>query len=67
MSVNNNNLIYWKSTKNFQDGCSAHIYGAHGISVCLNLDMLLVFTDLLDLNAGGYFDGNGGQMAMPGG
>jgi hypothetical protein len=24
-SINNNNLIYWKETKNFQDGCSAHI------------------------------------------
>ena len=24
-SVNNQNLIYWKETKNFQDGCSAHI------------------------------------------
>ncbi len=24
-SIDNNNLIYWKETKNFQDGCSAHI------------------------------------------
>ncbi|CAF1388475.1 unnamed protein product [Adineta ricciae] len=24
-SVHNQNLIYWKETKNFQDGCSAHI------------------------------------------
>ena len=24
-SVNNNNLIYWKTTKPFTDGCSAHI------------------------------------------
>ena len=24
-SLNNENLIYWKDTKNFQDGCSAHI------------------------------------------
>ncbi|CAF4949646.1 unnamed protein product, partial [Rotaria sp. Silwood1] len=24
-SINNNNLIYWKETKNFQDGCSSHI------------------------------------------
>ena len=24
-SVRNQNLIYWKETKNFQDGCSAHI------------------------------------------
>jgi hypothetical protein len=24
-SINNLNLIYWKDTKNFQDGCSAHI------------------------------------------
>lgn len=23
-SLDNNNLIYWKTTKNFQDGCSAH-------------------------------------------
>jgi hypothetical protein len=25
ISFTNNNLIYWKETKNFQDGCSAHI------------------------------------------
>jgi hypothetical protein len=25
VSINNNNLIYWKETKNFEDGCSAHI------------------------------------------
>jgi hypothetical protein len=43
MSVNNNNLIYWKSTKNFQDGCSAHIYGTHGVLVCLGLDLLLIW------------------------
>ena len=33
VSYNNNNLIYWKETKNFADGCSAHIsegYYAHG-------------------------------------
>jgi len=24
-SINNDNLIYWKETKNFYDGCSAHI------------------------------------------
>ena len=24
-SIENSNLIYWKETKNFQDGCSAHI------------------------------------------
>ena len=24
-SIQNQNLIYWKETKNFQDGCSAHI------------------------------------------
>ncbi len=24
-SISNNNLIYWKMTKNFEDGCSAHI------------------------------------------
>ncbi|KAL7542580.1 hypothetical protein ACHAXR_011906 [Thalassiosira sp. AJA248-18] len=32
-SYNNNNLIYWKETKNFADGCGAHIsegYYAHG-------------------------------------
>lgn len=32
-SWNNNNLIYWKETKNFADGCAAHIsdaYYAHG-------------------------------------
>ena len=26
-SLSNNNLIYWKSTKNFADGCSSHILG----------------------------------------
>lgn len=25
VSVNNKNLIYWKETKNFEDGCAAHI------------------------------------------
>jgi hypothetical protein len=25
VSLNNKNLIYWKETKNFEDGCSAHI------------------------------------------
>jgi hypothetical protein len=32
-SIENSNLIYWKETKNFQDGCSAHIsdsYYAYG-------------------------------------
>eukprot|EP00985_Skeletonema_marinoi_P024316 scaffold16804_cov299-Skeletonema_marinoi.AAC.1 len=32
-SWNNNNLIYWKETKNFADGCASHIsdgYYAHG-------------------------------------
>jgi hypothetical protein len=24
-SVHNKNLVYWKETKNFQDGCSAHL------------------------------------------
>ena len=27
LSVSNNNLIYWKTTKNFHDGCSAHLEG----------------------------------------
>jgi len=27
MSFNNNNLMYWKETKNFANGCSAHITG----------------------------------------
>lgn len=33
VSYGNNNLIYWKETKNFADGCGAHIangYYAHG-------------------------------------
>lgn len=42
ISVNNNNMIYWKTTKNFEDGCSSHLFKS-------------------------YYDGNGGQMAMPGG
>jgi len=32
-SYNNNNLMYWKETKNFADGCASHIndgYYAHG-------------------------------------
>jgi hypothetical protein len=28
-SLSNNNLIYWKETKNFEDGCSAHITGSY--------------------------------------
>jgi len=28
-SVENLNLIYWKETKNFQDGCSSHIMNGH--------------------------------------
>ena len=28
-SIANNNLIYWKETKNFQDGCSAHLSGSY--------------------------------------
>ena len=28
-SVQNLNLIYWKETKNFQDGCSAHIIDSY--------------------------------------
>lgn len=27
LSVRNNNLMYWKTTKNFHDGCSAHLSG----------------------------------------
>ena len=27
VSINNNNLLYWKTTKNFHDGCSAHLSG----------------------------------------
>lgn len=27
-SYNNNNLMYWKETKNFEGGCSAHITGS---------------------------------------
>lgn len=36
-SIDNNNLIYWKETKNFQDGCSAHIadsyYGSGNLAL----------------------------------
>jgi hypothetical protein len=28
-SIDNNNLIYWKETKNFANGCSAHITGGY--------------------------------------
>eukprot|EP00957_Ditylum_brightwellii_P021843 1647746-Ditylum_brightwellii.AAC.1 len=28
-SIENNNLIYWKETKNFANGCSAHITGGY--------------------------------------
>ena len=27
LSIGNNNLLYWKTTKNFHDGCSAHLRG----------------------------------------
>jgi hypothetical protein len=29
ISISNLNLIYWKESKNFEDGCSAHISGSH--------------------------------------
>ena len=29
MSLSNLNLMYWKETKNFQDGCSAHMSGSY--------------------------------------
>ncbi len=36
-SIDNNNLIYWKETKNFQDGCSSHIadsfYGSGNLAL----------------------------------
>ncbi|CAF3008670.1 unnamed protein product [Rotaria sp. Silwood2] len=36
-SIENNNLIYWKETKNFQDGCSSHIadsfYGSGNLAL----------------------------------
>ncbi len=28
-SYNNHNLLYWKETKNMEDGCSAHITGGY--------------------------------------
>eukprot|EP00591_Stephanopyxis_turris_P017726 CAMPEP_0195538828 /NCGR_PEP_ID=MMETSP0794_2-20130614/49734_1 /TAXON_ID=515487 /ORGANISM="Stephanopyxis turris, Strain CCMP 815" /LENGTH=1792 /DNA_ID=CAMNT_0040672837 /DNA_START=109 /DNA_END=5487 /DNA_ORIENTATION=- len=31
-SFDNNNLIYWKETKNFENGCSAHITNGHYIN-----------------------------------
>lgn len=31
-SLNNNNLIYWKETKNFDDSCSAHISGSYYVN-----------------------------------
>jgi hypothetical protein len=36
-SESNNCLIYWKVTKNFQDGCSAHMSGGYYSSGTMNL------------------------------
>ncbi|CAF0723862.1 unnamed protein product [Adineta steineri] len=73
-SINNNNLIYWKETKNFQDGCSAHIAdsfydtgnlglpGGHGAFILENM----VFNNRVHFESSHHCDaGVTGVLCMP--
>jgi hypothetical protein len=64
-SLDNNNLIYWKDTKNFADGCSAHIAdsyyqqgnlalpGGHGTFILENM----VFNDYVQFESSHHCGG----------
>ena len=67
-SINNLNLIYWKTTKNFEDGCSAHLKdGAaapvHAAWACSALDAAHGMVCGLWRCLQGYY--SGGNLALP--
>eukprot|EP00559_Dactyliosolen_fragilissimus_P007575 CAMPEP_0184856030 /NCGR_PEP_ID=MMETSP0580-20130426/1187_1 /TAXON_ID=1118495 /ORGANISM="Dactyliosolen fragilissimus" /LENGTH=1243 /DNA_ID=CAMNT_0027350795 /DNA_START=75 /DNA_END=3803 /DNA_ORIENTATION=- len=72
-SFNNLNLIYWKETKNFENGCSAHLTGGHYVQGNMALPDQgtfiienTVFGDSVSLEPNHHCNvGNTGVLCMP--